>query len=165
MLRHSNTAAFSFIEVIAAGAAVAIFLAGAFTVNSRGIYMIRCAKETNGASKILQQRMETLRAASWVEVTDAATLQGLYANQPDSSASCNNLAETLIIGPYPVVVGASTIQISRSAAGVTTIDSDNPNLVDGQAVLVTTRVTWTGTGNRTRTRETCTVVANGGLGG
>jgi hypothetical protein len=165
MLRRSHTAAFSFIEIIAAGAAITIFLAGAFAVNSRCIYMIRCAKETNGASKILQQRMETLRAKSWAEVTDAATLNGVYATGPDASDSCNNLSETMTVGSYPAVVGAAVIQISRSTAGVTTTVSDNPNLVDGSAVLITTRVTWTGTGNRSRVRETCTVVANGGLGG
>jgi Tfp pilus assembly protein PilV len=164
MQRSSHRSGFSFLEVMAAAGLVAIFLAGAFTANARGLSMIRCAKETNGASKILQQRMEQLRSASWTEVTDAATVQGIYATAPDAWESCNQMAESLTIAPWPAVAGASTIQITRSSAGTATIVTDNEDLVDGPAVLVTTRVSWTGVGNRNRTRETCTVIANGGLG-
>jgi hypothetical protein len=164
MLRNSRLAAFSFLEVLSDAGMVAIFLVGAFTTNSRGIALIRAAKETGGASKILQQRMENLRAASWAEVTDAATLRDMYAVAPDASGSCNQLAETLTIAPWPTVASPSTIQITRSTAGTASIVTDNPDLVDGNAVLVTARITWTGAGNRTRIRETCTVIANGGLG-
>ena len=164
MPRRPNQAAFSFLEVIAAAGLVAIFLVGAFTANSRGLYMIRCAKETGGASKILQQRMEQLRAASWTEVTDAATVQAIYATAPDAQDSCNKLVETVTLAPWPAVASPSTIQITRTAGGTSTIVSDNEDLVDLPAVLVTTRVSWTGTGKRTRVRETCTVIANGGLG-
>jgi hypothetical protein len=164
MHRSSRLAAFSFLEVMAAAGLVAIFLAGAFTSNAHGLSMIRSAKETNGASKILQQRMEQLRSASWTEVTDAATVQGIYATAADASESCNQMAELVTIAPWPVVGGASTIQIARSSGGTATIVTDNDALVDGPAVLVTTRVSWTGAGKRSRARETCTVIANGGLG-
>lgn len=164
MHRSSDQSAFSFLEVMAAAGLVAIFLVGAFTANARGMYMLRCAKETGGASKVLQQRMEQLRACSWTEVTDAATLQAIYATAPDSWESCNKLSETLTIAPWPTVTGPSTITVTRSSSGVAAIAADNDALVDGPAVLVTTRISWTGTGNRTRTRETCTVIANGGLG-
>jgi hypothetical protein len=164
MHRSSPDAAFSFLEIMAAAGIVAIFLVGAFTANSRGLYMIRCAKETAGAGKILQQRMEQLRAADWPEVTDAATVQSYYATAPDAIANCNQLTETVTLVPWPVVAGAIAMKITRSATGTVTLVSDNTALVDGAGVLVTTRVSWTGAGNRTRVRETCTVIANGGLG-
>lgn len=164
MFRLSKQAAFSFLEVMAAAGLVAIFLVGAFTANARGLSMIRSAKETTGASKILQQRMEQLRAASWTEVTDADSVKSFYATAPDAAESCNSFSETVTIAPWPTVAAPSTIRITRSSSGTTTIVSDNVDLVDLPAVLVTTNVTWTGAGNRTRTRETCTVIANGGLG-
>jgi hypothetical protein len=164
MLRRFHLAAFSFLEVMAAAGLVAVFLVGAFTANSRGLSMIRSAKETAGASKILQQRMETLRAASWTEVTDAATLKDFYATAADAGESCNQNFEKVTIAPWPSGVGPSVIQITRSTSGTTTVVSDNPDLVEGAAVMVTVSVSWTGAGNRARTRETCTVIANGGLG-
>jgi len=164
MHRSSHEAAFSFLEVIAAAGLVGVFLVGAFTANARGLSMIRSAKETGGASEVLQQRMEQLRSCSWTEVTNAATLRDLYATASDSSASCNQLSESLTLVPWPVVGGATKLTITRSTSGITAITTDNVALVDGDAVLVTTQVSWTGGGNRTRIRETCTVIANGGLG-
>ena len=164
MRRLSHRAGFSFLEVMAAAGMVAIFLVGAFTANSRGLYMIRCAKETAGASKILQQRMEQLRAASWIDVTEADSVSELFASAPDARESCNQNSEQVTIAPWPTVGTPVVTKITRSTTGTTTVMTENADLVDQSAVLVTVGVTWKGAGDRTRTRETCTVIANGGLG-
>ena len=126
--------------------------------------MIRCAKETAGASKILQQRMEQLRAASWTDLTDADAAKAIFVAGSDARESCNQNSETVTIAPWPTGGTANVTKITRSTNGSTTVVTENPDLVDQPAVLVTVSVTWKGAGDRTRTRETCTVMANGGLG-
>jgi hypothetical protein len=143
---------------------VAIFLTGAFTANSRGLYMIRCAQENAAASKILQQRMEQLRSASWTEITDADSVKAFYVNAPDAADGCKQNSETVTLSAWPAVGGVGITRIQRATNGGLTVPVVEPNLADQPAVLVTTRVTWAGVGGRSRIRETATVIANGGIG-
>ncbi len=162
--RRASARGFTFIDVMGAALIVALFLSGTFYGNSRALNMLRASKETIIASKILQQRMEQVRASNWTEVTDAISMQATYATAADASVGLNGVIETLTISIFPSVSGTN-IKISRSTAGLATVVTDNPNLVDGNAVRVDARVTWTGTpGGITRVREMSTIVANGGLG-
>jgi hypothetical protein len=117
------------------------------------------------ASKVLQQRLEQVRTANWVDVTDSAALQTLFAAAADGAAELPGESEIFTVTAWPSGAGPS-IQITRAAGGTMTVVTDNPDLVDTPAVRVDVRTTWTGNPKkRTRVRETSTVVANGGLGG
>ena len=155
--------AFTFVEVMGAAMLVAVFLSGAFYANSRGLNMLRASRETAIASKVLQERMEVLRGTNWADITDASSIQAIYATGTNADKGLAPVAETVTISAWPTAT--TSIQISRSTAGTATIVSDNVSLIDGAtALLVTTRVSWTGAGARPRARETSTVIANGGLG-
>lgn len=165
MLRRTAArmeSAFTFIEVMGAALLVGVFLSGAFYANSRALDMLRASRETAVASKILQERMEKLRGATWASVTDSATLKEMYATGTSADNGLSTVAETVTVSAWPTAT--TPIQITRSGTSAATLVCDNPDLVDGSAVLVTTRVTWTTAGPRNRARETCTVIANGGLG-
>lgn len=155
---------FTFLDVMGAAMIVALFLSGVFYGNSRVLNMLRASKETIIASKILQQRMEQMRGSNWSEITDAPTLYDIYTTAPDAAVGLNSVTEILTVSAYPSVSGTN-IKITRSTAGLTTIATDNPDLVDGSAVRVDARVTWSGTpGGITRVREMSTVMSTGGLG-
>lgn len=147
---------------MAAAMLVAVFLSGAFYANSRGMNMLRCSKETIRASKILQERLETIRTANWTEVTDSATIRGFYDSAPTSCA-LNGVSEKITLSAWPPAA-VPPIQITRSTAGTTAIVTENLDLDDQPAVLATVQVSWKSANNRVRMRETATVIANGGLG-
>ncbi len=162
--------AFSFLEVMGAIMVVALFLSGTFVANSRALGMLRASKETITASKLLQERMEQLRMLNWAEITDASSIQDLFATQTNSASLFTGESESVTISKWPLTSGttsSTSIKVNRAANGTVTLVSDNADLVDGTpTVRVDVSVTWPGTpGNRTRIRETSTIVANGGLGG
>lgn len=159
---------FTFIDLMAAVGIVALGFAGIFYANSQSLNMLRASKETVNASKVLQQRMEQMRTLNWAEITDTGSVQAIYRTPADAAVLLTNPVETVTISAFPPPgTPPATIQVQRAANGTVSQISDNPDLVDGYpAVRVDVRLTWKGTPHgRTRTRETSTVVANGGLGG
>lgn len=147
---------------MAASMLVAVFLSGAFYANSRGLNMLRCSKETVQASKVLQERLETVRTANWTEVTDAETIRDFY-NAAPTDCVLNGITEKITLSPWPATAVTPTV-ITRSSVGAAAIVTDNVDLVDRFAILATVQVSWKSVNNRVRTRETATVIANGGLG-
>ena len=153
---------FTLVDVMAAAMLVAVFLSGAFYANSRGLNMLRCSKETIHASKVLQERLETIRTANWTEVTDSATIRAFYDSAPTGCA-LNGRSEKITLTPWPPAA-VTPLVVTRGTTGLTAIVTDNDDLVDQYAILATVQVSWKSANNRVRTRETATVIANGGLG-
>lgn len=156
--------AFTFVDVMGAALLTAVFLCGAFLANSRGLNMLRTSRETAISSKILQERMEQLRGFTWTDITDSDILRTNFGTATDSASGlAPTLSETLTVTSWPTA--GTAIKITRSTTGVIALVTDNVDLVDGaDAVLVTVRADWIGANNRNRSRETCTIMANGGLG-
>src|SRR5258708_39058439 len=92
---------FTLTEAVVAAAISAVFLSSLFTINLASMETIRSAKESTGASQVLQQRMESMRIANWHEVTDAAWLHDNLLNSDASGAvQLKNLVETVTLVPY-----------------------------------------------------------------
>lgn len=160
---HSAAAGFSLIESTVAAAISVLFLSSVFALNISTMETIRCAKESIGASQVLQQRMESLRIANWQQVTDADWVK---ANLLDADAlgaePLRNLSETLTLVPYGSANIGNT-QFTRTRSG-TTIVSRDPGLLTENAVKVIWTVNYNGAPNdRAVTRQFVAILAKGGV--
>lgn len=160
---HSAAAGFSLIESTIAAAISALFLSSVFALNISTMDTIRCAKETIGASQVLQQRMESLRIANWQEVTNADWVKDNLLNVDALGADpLRNLSETLTLVPYAGNSVGNT-QFTRTRSG-TTIVNRNPDLLTENAVKVIWTVNYTGAPNdRAVTRQLVAILAKGGV--
>jgi hypothetical protein len=158
---------------MAAVLVIGLAFAGLFVANSRGMGMLKSAKQAAVASKCLQQRIEQVRNYNWTQVTDAAAMQDLYSAPPLPSAELPGFSEQVTISAFtPTTTSGNPspdkappyLQITRSSSGTVTLVSDNPNLDSGNTIRVDVQITWPGPGGRARLRETSVVIANGGLG-
>jgi hypothetical protein len=161
------------VDVLGALLMIGIGLAALFTANSRSMLMIKSAKQAAVASKCLQQRIEQIRTYNWAQITDATSMQALYATPPLPSSELPGFAEQVTVSAFiPATTSNSTapdkvppfLQIVRDINGNASVASDNPNLTNGQEVRVDVQITWPGPGGVIRTRETSVLVANGGIG-
>jgi hypothetical protein len=169
---HSSTAGFAMVDVLAAILVVGLSLTALFGANSRAMGMLRSAKQAAVASKCLQQRIEQIRNYNWTQVTDAQSMQDLYATPPLPSIELPGFSEVVTISAFtPSTTSGSAsaapvapyIQVSRTSDGTVALVQDNPNLTDGGTVRVDVSISWPAT-RGTRMRETSVIVANGGLG-
>lgn len=160
---YSAAAGFSLIESTIAAAISALFLSSVFALNISTMETIRCAKESIGASQVLQQRMESLRIANWQEVTDADWVKAnLFNTDALGSEPLRNLSETLTLVPYGSTNLGNT-QFTRTRSG-TTIVNRNSGLLTENAVKVIWTANYTGAPNdRAVTRQLVAILAKGGV--
>lgn len=153
------------VEVMMAGAVIALFMAGLFTMNSFSVKTVRAGRESVAASLIVQERLEQLRKGTWINVTDTAYVQTLLGTAAGSRVPLSGLTERIIINVYPAASPALTpIQVTRSANGTVTINSSNAALQQKPMVRADITATWAGTRTgATRTRTISTVIAQGGI--
>jgi hypothetical protein len=153
------------LEAVLAGALIALFMAGLFEMNARNIQLLKTGKESFAATIVLEERLEQLRCGKWTEITSAAFVQTILAAPPSSGGQLPALSEQITITAYPPAAPpAAAITVTRSAAGAVAVASDNALMPKEDLVRVDLRVTWTGTpGQRTRTRELSTMIADRGL--
>jgi hypothetical protein len=169
---RSHSAAFTFIDVIAAVLVIGLAFGGIFAANSRALSMVKSAKQAAVASKCLQQRIEQIRNYNWTQVTDASALQDLYTVPPLPSVELPGFSERLTVSPFtPAASGSASaapsgtlLQITRATDGAISLVSDNPDLFNQRLVRVDVRIAWPGPGGGQRIRETSVVIANGGIG-
>lgn len=160
---RTSAAGFSLVESTIAAAIAALFLSSVFTLNISAMETIRCAKESIGASQVLQQRMESLRIANWQQVTDADWVKANLLNSDALGAEpLRNLTESILLVPYGSSSVGST-EFSRTPSG-TTIVNRNSSLLTENAVTVIWTVNYTGAPNdRAVTRQFVTILAKGGV--
>lgn len=160
-----SRAGLALLEVLMAGAVVALLMAGLFTLNTFNIKTMRSGKETVAASLVIQERLDQLRKGTWMDITDPAYLQSVLGSRVSSPVALSGLSERVTINVYPAGVIASVpIQVTRSADGTVAVASSNTALRSKPMVRADVTVTWIG--SRTgapRTRTISTVIANGGI--
>lgn len=164
------------VDVLAAVVVVGIAVTALVTGNGRAMSMLKSAKQAAVASKCLQQRIEQLRNYNWTEVTDAQSLQDLYAVPPLPSVELPGFSEKVTVSAFtPATTSGDAVSapapaapflvVTRAADQTVTLVSDAPDLIDGTtAVRIDVQITWPGPGGQTRMRETSVVIANGGVG-
>ena len=171
LLRASGrkTAGATILEVVLAGAIVALFLGSLFVLNSTGIGIVKAHRETAAANLCLQERLEQSRAANWSEITEADWIKAQILQAPAPGSSLlRNLEEQITVSVYPPPSPAvAATSVRRRPDGQVEILSrmSATTLAAIQTVRVDFRDTWTSARNgRTRVRETSTVLAIGGIG-
>lgn len=159
-----STFAFTLIETLVAGAVIAIAMGSIFLVNSRCMSIILNSQNIAGASAILQERMQQLRATEWERLTDSESytdqvwtdpedgttenVDGLLKYATKSGAPLREMGaiESVRISAYRPVASASLepapITATRNATSAT-LTSGETNLVDEKMVRIDLRLTWT----------------------
>lgn len=155
---------FSLIEVCFAVAMLAIFSSGIMAVHSHVLGLLTTARDNIAASQALQQRIEQMRIANWLQITNAT----FVANQirtitRPSTEGLSSVVETVTISAYPPRTGVTPITITRTGTAVQ-ISSTNTALVNERMVRVDMRLDWKGVPNgRPRQRATMALIAKGGI--
>ena len=76
-----------------------------------------------------------------------------------TAANFPGATETVTIASYPVA--GTAIVVTRAPGG--TISTSGASHSTQKCVKLTLQVSWTGVGNKTRTRQVATLLAKGGL--
>src|SRR6187397_1388539 len=87
---------FTLIETTLAVTMLALFIAMLMVMNSNVMGLLRNSKDNVAASQALQERIEQMRIANWLQITDADYLATtLLAAQNDSAAKLQNPVEKI----------------------------------------------------------------------
>ena len=156
---------YSLVEANVAVAICIVTLGGCFAANANCLGMLRSANESAAASQSLQERVEQMRIANWVQITDSEYLKtNLVASPTASARSLGDCTETLTLTAYPPPAGVSTSMKIRRTNGLVSVDSNAPNLKNSAMVKAEWTLSWKTAGKETlRTRTGAALVANGGI--
>jgi len=155
---------FTLVETSVAVTLVGMFISFLLASSSNVLGLLRTAKDNVSASQALQERVEEMRIANWVQITDAEFLRSdLFSGSASSTAALSKPVETITVSAYPPKAGSVAAQIRREN-NVTSVVSTNLALKDERMVRVDVNLTWKGfPRNRTRVRAATVLVAQGGI--
>lgn len=92
------------IEVLVASMLIIMGLGGIFAINTRCLHLLRATRHVAASSQMLQQRMETLRAKPWPEVSNSTALAQLLRTPTESE---KELADAGVVEAITVTVPPS----------------------------------------------------------
>ena len=155
---------FTLVETTLAIAMLAIFIAMLMVMNSNILGLLRNSKDNVAASQALQERVEQMRIANWLQITDATYLSGTLFSTPSESAGVlPSAVEKITVSAYPPKTGSVAARVVRSNGSAQIITS-NDALKEERMVRVDLELTWTGfPKNRPRLRATTAIIAKGGI--
>ena len=126
----------------------------------QALRIMRAGKENVLGSQLVQERIETLRAAPiWNSVASPDGLATAVSGAAQSAANLRGATETFTVTSYPAA--GTPIVVTRLPAG--TVSTSGSSLASQFCVKLTVRVNWTGVGNVARSRQMSTIVSKGGL--
>ena len=159
-----GAAGFTLIETTLAIAMLALFISMLMVMNSNMLGLLRTSKDNVSASQALQERVEQMRIANWLQITDADYLaNNVFATGTGSTASLAGPVETITISAYPPKTGSTAAQLIRKD-NATRVVTSNSTLQDERMVRVDLSLTWQGfPRNRQRIRATTALIAKGGI--
>ena len=159
-LLPSSSAAFSLVEVVVAMMITVVAITAFYASAGQALRIMRAGKENVLGSQLVQERIESLRAAPlWSSVATPAGLGSAISGATQSAANLRNATETLTVVSYPA--GGTPIVVTRAPAG--TLSTSGASLAAQFCVKLTVRVNWTGVGGVSRSRQMSTIVSKGGL--
>ena len=148
-------------EAVVAVATLGTFVAALTLMGSSLLALLRSANESATVNQAIQERVEQIRTAGWVQTTDPTYLQGILAAGSDSGKALTSPTETITVSAYPPN-GSTPLEVVRSN-GVSQTNSTNANLPKEQMVRVDLSVAWKGfPRSRPRLRATTVLLAKGG---
>jgi len=165
-LKPQHNAGFSLLEANFAVAISIITLVGCFAANASFLSVLKSANQSAAASQSIQERVEQMRTANWLQITDASYLQtNLMASPTASARSLPECTETITASAYPTPVsGVSTsTKLTRSNNQVT-LNSTDATLKTQAMVKAEWTLTWKpSSGQALRSKSGTVLVAKGGI--
>ena len=155
-LRRRAQDGFTLAEVSVALAICVLFGAAAAATNSQLLHALKNWKEAAGASVMLQERKEQLRAIAFNSIADANYIHdNIFQNPTTSEWPLGSLNEKVTVDAYPTATGSPTVLLRNSTYPNCQIVSSNSNLsYPNQNLLrVDVVLTWTSSNSRSRTRQ------------
>ena len=140
------------------------FMSAVMMLHTTVLGVLRTAKDNAAASQALQERVEQMRIANWVQITDPNHITTKLMAEKNRSADTLALAvETISVAEYPENLLATPLRVSRQN-GVTKLESSGSSLKNARMVRVDIAINWQGFPNkRQRARATTAVIAKGGI--
>jgi type II secretory pathway pseudopilin PulG len=156
LLHRTAQDGFTLAEVCVALGICVVFGAAAAATNSQLLREAKNWKETAGASMMLQERKEQLRAIAFNSIADANYIHdNIFQNPTTSEWPLGFLNEKVTVDAYPTATGSPIVLLRNSTYPNCQIVSSNSNLsYPSQDVLrVDVVLTWTSSNGRSRTRQ------------
>jgi type II secretory pathway pseudopilin PulG len=164
-VKHRNQAGFTFTELCIAMVVCLLFGAAVFATNSRLLLALKTQKESTAATMVLQQRMESLRAASYSQVADKDYLKNtIFSNSTGSEDPLGNLNEQVAVGVYGDTSIAPIMLLRNPQHTTPQALSNNDNLTNYNLLQVDLLLQWTSSNGRTRTRQLSAIFGKGNIG-
>lgn len=185
--RKRAAAGFTVLETAVAAALLMLFLTSLFALNSTVMRMLRSANETTAASQELQTRIEQVRLANWMQISQSGTpaapagsVCAVLAIRTDALGDLPGIKESIqairYVDPLSfdasgnVVLPAASFTVERDENGALTvrgasggISATSISLGTEEKFFVRVAVSWTSWGGRARSRELVTVVSRWGI--
>jgi hypothetical protein len=110
----------------------------------------------------LQERVEQMRIANWVQITDASYVSTNLLNTATGSAvGLPGVTETLTVSSA-TSPSLTPAKVTRSGNSVQ-VNTSNSALQNERLVRVDVKLVWNGMDRRQHTRSTCALIAKGGI--
>jgi hypothetical protein len=163
------TSGTTLLEAMIATAMVALFISGAFAINSQALKFLRNAKDASAAEICTRDGLEKMRNAPWERMVDPLYLRdtvlsptgNTFPNLKDLTVTINVSAYVTPNGSY----GATPITVTRNAVGETSIlAAGDEGMINEKIVKATVTASWS-SANRKRTKEAYSLVSRGGISG
>jgi type II secretory pathway pseudopilin PulG len=148
--------AFTLVEVCVALAICVLFGAAAAATNSQLLLAVKNRKEAAGATMMLQERKEQLRAIAFNSIADANFIHDNIFQSPTTSEwPLGSLNEKVTVDAYPTATGSPIVLLRNPTYPDCRIVSTNSNLSYPNQNLLRADVvlTWTSSNGRSRTRQ------------
>lgn len=138
---------FTLMEVLISTLLISMAVGSIVALSARSARALRYSRQTSASSQILQQRIEMLRGANWVEVTSSMALARLMETPAASEAELADatMVELLEVtvpkaSPEGLVETEKSFAVRRTSSGVS-IDRSG-DFTGEQTLLYQTTVTW-----------------------
>lgn len=162
----SRRGGFSLLEANMAVALSLMTLAGCFAANANFLAVLKSSNQAASASQSVQERVEQMRIANWLQITDPNYVKtNLIGSATASARSLPNCTETLTLSAYPEPVsgGSTPTKLTRTGGEVTVI-STNPSLKSTAMVKAEWTLAWKpSAAGPARSRTGTVLVAKGGI--
>jgi len=164
-VKRRDSEAFTFSELCIAMVVALLFGAAVFATNSRLLLALKTQKESTAATMVLQQRMESLRAASYSQVADKDYLKNtVFSNSTGSEEPLGSLNEQVAVGVYGDTSVTPIMLLRNPQHQTPQMLSNNDNLTNYNLLQVDLLLQWTSANGRTRTRQLSAVFGKGNIG-
>jgi prepilin-type N-terminal cleavage/methylation domain-containing protein len=161
--RGSNSG-FTFIEVLVATLVVGLAIGAVLEANSVVLALGKKSHDVDSAMLYAQERIETLRNVTWLELTSSSYFTTQYfATVPMSAAGLSgpgNITETVTVEPYGAGATGTAMIIQSAAGGAPQVLQAGSGLPGQLMGRVCVNIQWTGNSGITHQHEVDTIISS-----